>query len=122
MIGEWGITLFEWEEVLRTALSYLQTKERQYRRLPKLAIERLLDELLPGVHDGRSIVRTLIYQLSRLRNEGYYGKKEDKKVVRDRAVRLVASVLTELAQRYIIPLPKFIMVSKALIVLTCKVG
>eukprot|EP01080_Neovahlkampfia_damariscottae_P002489 gene2489-3198_t len=122
-VGEFGLSLFEWEEVVRTSLNYIQTKERQYRRFPKRIIEKTLDTILPGAENGRSLVRFIIYQLSRLKNVNQQnmtsdeGENASQTQLHDRAARIIAYTISgiflihfdflDLAQRYIIPIPTF---------------
>lgn len=123
------LPLREWRHVIRATISLLQVKEQQYRRLPRQAIERLLDELLPSAESGRSFVQFLLGELSRLRaGEGYgpythgysystprmIGEKEAQPMaadkvqqtnLRDRALRIIVYTIKELAEQKIIPIP-----------------
>jgi hypothetical protein len=48
MKGEWGITIYEWKEVIRSSLNFIQMKEKQYRKLPREAIEKIFENIVPN--------------------------------------------------------------------------
>lgn len=65
-------------------------------------IEKALDSILPGTENGRSLVRFIISQLSRLKRFDTGNIN-----IHNRAIRIFAYTVTELAQKYIIPIPNF---------------
>jgi galactitol-specific phosphotransferase system IIB component len=115
MVGDVGITIYEINHAVQAALSVLQIKERQYRRLPKEALEKILDDILPSAEGGRSLVRFIVTELSRLRGHDRYGDfsqnrpVEQSEDMRQRAVRIIALTIAELAQRQLVPIPSIFM-------------
>jgi hypothetical protein len=115
MVGDVGITIYEINHAVQAALSVLQIKERQYRRLPKEALEKILDDFLPSAEGGRSLVRFIVNELSRLRGHDRYGMysqpsrlaqtSESSEDMRQRAVKIIALTISELAQRQLVPIP-----------------
>ncbi len=109
--------LFDYQTVIDAVVSFLQMKERQWRQYPREWIERKFDEwMLPLETSGRDFFRFIISELRRLQshlqrvNQGMISSSVERfhSELRNRAIRVLAYILSELIERNIMPIPQIV--------------